>query len=521
MDDERQPHISSNTPGARTRTWLGALVLVALVVAFWAPTVTNPLASDDYLLVDIASRGFGAALQYHGSYHYIPVGMSLLALEYAAWGTDPAGYHWTTIALLALTALLTVAVGRQSGLGEAASWAAALLVASNGLIHEIPLWACAALHSASTCVYLCALLAFVRFLKGGGARFAALAVVLYAIALLTHEQSLSFPLAALLAATGVAAGSDGPSRRAVLLALGGMLAVASGWLALKLALSDGTPQAPGLASGAVTLAGSSLMHTIRVFVPNLDWRTAMTILDPPLPGAVKQLARLAVVATCAGVFALLPRKARVLSLWAAGHVVMMVLAIGISSRHYLLPLIPASLVVGTVVHRLASRLARSFASQALVIGLLLSPIVAIGAAESLARRAVWREAGIIALQIVDDAARAVEARPDAFTLYAVNLPDGLDLGESEPAYVARFGFETALAWRLAPRVIGIARLRSYDPPPRTEPFGRVASAGELETLASRPENVVVRYDPGRRRLQPVAPAPDRTRSPYAGVPGHR
>ena len=486
-----------------------------MIAGFYAATTSNPFASDDYLLVSTVRQGPLAAMGYGGGYHYVPAGMLLLWLEHSLWGTDPLGYHWTGILLLAIASLLVAALGRSLGLGKPASWAAAALLASNGLIHEIPLWACAVLHSASTCLYLGALLAFLAYLRNGRPRYGVTSISFYVLALLTHEQSLSLPFAAalLLAMEGQGTPRElwrarWPRAKAPLVA---MLLVSAGYVALKLALSDGTVLAPGLARSLGSKAGASALHLVRVLVPNLDWQTAWAILDPPWDGWSKQLARAAVVVAGAAIFAILPRLGKLLALWAAAHVVMMVLAIGMSSRHYFLALAPASLLVGLVLERIADRLVPAADARwpewkrALLVAVGVAPLIAIGVATASGRKAVWSEAGRVAEQLLTDATAAAMARPSKPTLVVVDLPDGLDLGESEPAYIFRFGFEDALAWRLPGERLPVVRLHSEKPPPRTEPFGRAATEGELAALAGDARNLVLRYEPQRRRLVELPP----------------
>ena len=477
--------------------WLPPLLLVALVAGFYAGTTTNPLASDDYLLVTAAAQGPLASLRYQGGYHYYPAGMLLLSLEYSLWGTAPAGYHWTGILLLAATGLLGVALGRALGLGEPACWAAAVLLVGNGLIHEIPLWACAVLHSASVCLYLGALLAFLGHLRTGRRRYAVGCLLLYVLALLTHEQSLSLPVAAVLL---LAVEPRWTRAKAPLLA---MLVVGAVFGVIKLVFNDGTDLAPGLGTGLVRSAGASLLHLLRVLVPNLSWQAAWQILDPPLVGGLKLLVRVGVVAAGVAVFAALPRLGKLLALWTAAHVGMMVLAIGLSSRHYLLPLVPASLLIGLLLERMADRWPGWRRGLLVAVGVV--PLLVPGIVTASARKAVWAEAGRLANRLLADAEAAVAARPDRPKLFVVNLPDGLDLGESEPAYIFRFGFEDALAWRFPGSAPGVARLRSKAPPPRTEPSGRVVSDGGLAALAADPRHLVLRYEPRSRRLVVLHP----------------
>ena len=130
----------------------------------------------------------------------------------------------------------------------------------------------------------------------------------------------------------------------------------------------------------------------------------------------------------------------------------------------------------------------------------VAPLMAIGLATASSRKAVWAEAGRVAERVLSDAAAAAAAKPGKPTLFVVDLPDGLDLGESEPAYIFRFGFEDALAWRLPGKPPRIVRLHSEEPPPRTEPFGRATTESELAALAADSQQLVLRYDPKRRGL---------------------
>src|SRR5215210_195837 len=495
--------------------WLPPLLLVVLVVGFYSATTSNPLVSDDYLLVKTVSEGPLAAIRYQGGYHYIPAGMSLLWLESSLWGTDPAGYHWVGILLLAVTGLLVVARGRRLGLGNPASWAAAALLTSNGVIHEIPLWACAVLHSASTCLYLCALLAFLAYLRNGRWRYAVGSTLLYVLALLTHEQSLSLPIAAVLLSAAERQPSSGelwPARwRRAKAPLVAMFVAGAGYVMVKPALSDGTDLTPGLGGGLVSRAGASALHLLRVLLPNLSWEAAWQVLDPPLDGWPKHLVRVAVVAAGAAIFASLPRLGKLLALWAAAHVGMMVFAIGMASRHYLLPLVPASLLVGLVLERIADRLVPASVGRqpgwkrALLVAAGVAPLIAIGVATASSRKAVWAEAGHVAERLLADAARATAARPGKPALFVIDLPDGLDLGESEPAYIFRFGFDVALSWRLSGEPLSIVHLHSEKPPSRTEPFGKATTESELASLTADPQRLVLRYEPEQRRLIELRP----------------
>lgn len=262
------------SPREAWRAGWPAVLLAAVVLAVYAPTVGNGFVSDDYLFLGLAATGPQSVLAYHGGYHYYPLGMALFYLQYLLWGLDPAGFHWVAIGLHLAASLLVVRTGCALGLPGPAAWAAAFLFATNGLIHEVPLWAIGILYSLSTCLYLAGLLAYLDHVRTGRRRSLAAFLALLAAALLTHEQALTLlPVCGLAAFLVVERPETVPlrswaRRRAwELLPAAGLVAV---FLGFKLVFNDGTHLAPGLLEGLADRVGPFALHLLRVLVPNLS-----------------------------------------------------------------------------------------------------------------------------------------------------------------------------------------------------------------------------------------------------------
>lgn len=496
--------------GHVVRRVLPATVLAAVILVLYAPTVRNGFVSDAYLFLGMAASGRESVLASHGGYHYYPLSVGVFFLQYALWGLEPSGFHWTAIALHVVTSLLVVRLGRSLELSAAVSWSAAFLFATNGLIHEVPLWAIGAFYSLSTCLYVGALLAYLDHVRTARRRSLVAMLILLAGALLAHEQSVTlipvFGLAAVLVAARLASIPRMVwwRRAKELLPAVGVLA---GYFVLKLALSDGTDLAPGLWESPFRRVGPFALHLLRVIVPNLSKTWAWQALDPSLPSWAANLSRAALVALVGvGCMRLSPRL-RFLALWTALHVGVMVLAIGMASRHYYLPLVPASLLIASLLARAAETAAEWLGptrirpgAERWVLPLLVAPLLFAGLTTVTFRKAVWAEAAALSENLIRQMAEASQAAPAARALYVVDLPDGLPLGESDPAYVFRLGLEDALTLRRIGPFPTITRLHSHPPARWKEPYGRPATEYEIAALAADPANLVLRYDPDRRRL---------------------
>jgi len=116
---------------------------VTAVVAVYAPALSFELIGDDYQMAQLARQALDspAMLLAPIGEFFRPVSTWLLAADRLAWGTDPRGYHVTTLALHVAATLLLVAVARRLGVGRAASWTAGLVWACSPFASEVAVWA--------------------------------------------------------------------------------------------------------------------------------------------------------------------------------------------------------------------------------------------------------------------------------------------------------------------------------------------------------------------------------------------
>jgi len=474
----------------------GAAVVVAFVLALYLPAAGSGLVSDAYYLFGLVSRGVQSILLSRADYHYYPLGLGLLALQFRLCGLDAAWHSVVTVGLHILTSVLVARLGRDLGLSRLASWSAAVLFATSCLSFEVPLWAIGTLYSTSTCLYVLALRVWFR----EGRRRTLIFVLLLAAGLLVHEQTASLILvcllhAALLGPAALPSMADLASRRwwtewlrQTRPVLAPATAVVVAYVGVKWVAGHGRSLLPGLREGLLRPLGPFVFHATRTLFPNLRAAWAWQILRPGLPAPLKA-AWYALIAI-AGLAATLRLQRRHLFLlsWVLVHVAMMSFAVGMASRHYYLPLVPASLLVMGLIESAAHRLTRGLPrlAGAGATALTLAAVLAIlswGLPDLHRKVAVWRQAAATADRILADLDTAQARQPKATRLVAVNLPDGIPLGESEPAFIFRFGFEDAVQFRWPGRFTSVERRRTLPLEKWVEPFGAPITAAELAALA--------------------------------------
>ncbi|HSS75461.1 MAG TPA: hypothetical protein VLV54_01835, partial [Thermoanaerobaculia bacterium] len=148
--------------GAWLSEAFGAAVVVAFVLALYLPAVGSGLVSDAYYLFGLVSRGVQSILFSRADYHYYPLGLGLLAVQFRLCELNAAWHSAVTVGLHIVTSLLVARLGRDLGLSRLASWSAAVLFATSCLSFEVPLWAIGTLYSTSTCLYVLALRVWIR-----------------------------------------------------------------------------------------------------------------------------------------------------------------------------------------------------------------------------------------------------------------------------------------------------------------------------------------------------------------------
>jgi len=127
---------------ASARFAVGALLVTAVVVVY-APALSFELIGDDYQMAQLARQALDspAVLLAPIGEFFRPVSTWLLAADRLAWGTDPRGYHLTTLGLHVIATLLLLAAARRLGVGRAASWVAGLVWACSPFASEVAVWA--------------------------------------------------------------------------------------------------------------------------------------------------------------------------------------------------------------------------------------------------------------------------------------------------------------------------------------------------------------------------------------------
>lgn len=115
--------------------WLYPLVVVALGMAIWSPTVVDAFRSDDYVTVHGVAAPAAALLsgsEKAGADWYRPLNLLSFALDRALWGAVPYGFHITNILLFGLGLALVYGFVNAFSTRRDAALIAALIVAVHG-----------------------------------------------------------------------------------------------------------------------------------------------------------------------------------------------------------------------------------------------------------------------------------------------------------------------------------------------------------------------------------------------------
>jgi tetratricopeptide (TPR) repeat protein len=171
------------------------LTLVAYVPAFQATWIWD---DDSYVTANATLRSVdglrriwvepGAVAQYY------PLTFTTLWLEYQAFGLSPRGYHATNVALHAANAVLVGLV--LEAVAVPAPWAAAALFAVHPVHVESVAWITERKNVLSSCFYLLALLALLRWRGAGtgGRRWYVLAFGCFVLALWSKTVTSTLPV---------------------------------------------------------------------------------------------------------------------------------------------------------------------------------------------------------------------------------------------------------------------------------------------------------------------------------------
>lgn len=184
------------------------LVLAALAVLAYAPSLGLPLISDDYTQIWLG-RHYGPAERFGELIHDPLYRSRATSIWVTYWterllGVSPLILNSSSLALHILNTWLVFALGAWRAVG----WRVAAVAAAFFAVHEghqeAVMWYAALPELLLFTFLLLALLAWIRWVEGGAARLGwyAAALILFAVALLSKESAVVLaPLAALVCRT--------------------------------------------------------------------------------------------------------------------------------------------------------------------------------------------------------------------------------------------------------------------------------------------------------------------------------
>jgi Flp pilus assembly protein TadD len=356
---------------------------------------------DDWQAYGLRARGL-----------YRPLATASLFLDHALFGLRPAGWHATSLALHALTALGVMRLARSAGARSAVALACGVLFAVHPITSEAADWVSARPDGLMTCLAIWALVAA----QAGRVRLGA---VLAALACFAKEPGLATVPAVIAIAAGRA-----PRRRAIEAAV-----IALGGAALYLALrrAAGVPVNAGAArlaspSAWLELAGTfgaAAAGAARAFLWPIPLDAVRRLPDLGLARWVAAAAALAAVALAA-VASLRRRDGLPLALATAIAVPLALAAAygaNLSERYLLLPAaaVGAGAAAGLdAAVRAGASLRPSVRRLAAIAGVA---VLAGAAAASAARARAWRDP----LLIFASATEADPGNADAWQLFGAEL----------------------------------------------------------------------------------------------------
>jgi hypothetical protein len=238
---------------------MSAGLLLALAALPAVPTLFAPFLADDFLHIDVASRfpaslssGWVLPVETAGAWwtphgltveYFRPLVIVFFAIDRLLYGLHPAGYHLTNLLLHAGTTLLVWGVARHVlGRGFGA-WAAAALFAVHPCHADAVDWISGRTDGLAGVFYAGALLFYLesRVVRHRTARFLALSLLSFALALLSKEMAITLPAVILLHACLFPQGETWGRR---LLAPASAGVVAALYLALRISVLHGLHPPP-------------------------------------------------------------------------------------------------------------------------------------------------------------------------------------------------------------------------------------------------------------------------------------
>ncbi len=191
-------------------TWVGAIALLVVVAAAYAPSLSCGFIwdDDDYVEQNVALRSADGLrliwLDPRATAQYYPLVFTSFWVEYHLWGLWPLGYHAVNVLLHATAVVLLWRV--LARLGVPGAWVAAAVFGLHPVHVESVAWVTERKNVLSGALYLASALCYLRFESAAAAatdarrRWGAYAaaLVLFAAALLSKSVACTLPAAILL-----------------------------------------------------------------------------------------------------------------------------------------------------------------------------------------------------------------------------------------------------------------------------------------------------------------------------------
>ena len=188
--------------GLSWKRWAaGGVVLVAAAAAAHAPSLWASFIWDDREFLwenplTLSDNGIVEFWMTTETPDYLPLTSGAFWVQWRLWGRDPLGYHAVNLALHALSAVLIWLTLRR--LRVPGSWLAAALFTVHPVTVATIAWAAELKNTLSLPLFLAAVLSFLRWESVGRARWYALCVVLFVLAMLSKSSVVVLPTVLLL-----------------------------------------------------------------------------------------------------------------------------------------------------------------------------------------------------------------------------------------------------------------------------------------------------------------------------------
>ncbi len=318
------------------RLWL---ILPLLVVAAYVPGIGNDYViwdDDIYIRDNPYLRDVGGLARIwipsDPVRKYYPLTYTLHWAEFQLWGTWPTGYYVVNVALHAVNAVLVFALLRALGAGSGVALLASALFAVHPMQAASVAWLAARKTLLSTTLALLAFLAYWRSRRAGQVRWARLAYVLFAAALLSKCAAITFLGSAILADWLLLRRRlwDAVAPLApVLVGVGGCLMYIDSMFesTVGTCFAEPLPLRPLAASAACWFYAGKLL-----------WPTGLALIYPPWTVSFSLVWFLPLVALVAAALGgwVLRRRIGALAVWGAAHFLLTLLPIlGLLSFGYL------------------------------------------------------------------------------------------------------------------------------------------------------------------------------------------